>query len=69
MNESNPRMKDLLISTGPLGDRLHLPLYAERKGWICPKCENAVSPDVKVCPVCCKPRKESDDDKRTHISE
>lgn len=23
-----------------------------REGWICPKCERCLSPDVKVCPTC-----------------
>ena len=42
----------------------------KRKGWICPKCDNAVSPDEKVCPVCKQKRQdERNDDGRTHIRE
>jgi hypothetical protein len=41
-----------------------------RKGWICPRCDNAVSPDEKVCPHCKpKPKKEADNGERTHITE
>jgi hypothetical protein len=41
-----------------------------RKGWICPKCDSAVSPDEKTCPHCKpKPKKENADGERTHITE
>jgi hypothetical protein len=56
----------IIVNTNPI------PVFAEpaRKGWICPRCDNAVSPDEKVCPHCKpRPKKESDNGKRTHITE
>ena len=30
-----------------------------QKGWICPKCNTALSPVQKYCPLCTKPVKEN----------
>lgn len=53
-----------------------LPLFSgfrmphSRKGWICPRCDNAVSPDEKTCPNCKpKPKQENSDGKPTRITE
>jgi len=64
------------VPANPLNDVMiddtTMVVYSEpaRKGWICPKCDNAVSPDEKTCPHCKpKPKKESDGGERTHITE
>jgi hypothetical protein len=62
---ANP-LRDVMI------DDTTMIVYAEpaRKGWVCPKCDNAVSPDEKTCPHCKpKPKKESAGGERTHITE
>jgi RNA polymerase subunit RPABC4/transcription elongation factor Spt4 len=62
------------IIAGATVDSAAVPFFSgyrpNRKGWICPKCDEVISPDEKTCPNCKpKPKKENSDGEPTHIAE
>ena len=43
------------------------PVQNSQQGWVCPKCNNSVRPDLNTCPSCTKTVEESSGDNRQVI--